>query len=231
MRLLSAILLLLSICELGLSQKTQKVEGWESKPIESWDARDVDSILKNSAWSRIVEGHKSTDSFLGTMTAPTSISYTLRSALNVRYAIIRKRQIESGFDTMSDAKKAEFTEKNRALLDCPACEKYYVIVITCDCDLLRNAGLVKGREKNIFLSNDRGERRQLANFTTNSKLGVEATFYFPRFDSKGSPLIVPGDKRFTFNFENRSEDDAAIKILERLEFDVAAISREGQVIF
>lgn len=47
----------------------------------------------------------------------------LRSALPIRQAILRLRQIKEKYDSMSDAKKAEFDEKNKALVECPACDE------------------------------------------------------------------------------------------------------------
>ncbi|HUR99266.1 MAG TPA: hypothetical protein VMZ26_14465 [Pyrinomonadaceae bacterium] len=229
--LLFSILLLMTVAG-AFGQKAQPNTSWEEKPIDSWDAEDVKTILQNSAWSNILIGKPSHSSpQLGTVVYESRAVFTLRSSLIVRYAMVRSEQLKAKFDSMDTHGKVEFGKKFKPLLDCALCEKFYIVAVWGDSDLLRQAGRVKNRAQNIYLSNEKGEKRELANFSPKNAPDSEALFFFSRFDANGKPLIGPENTTLTFNFKNESGDEPVINLLEHVQIKVRDIVREGQVIF
>src|SRR5436309_563036 len=73
---------------------------WESKPVDQWREKDVDNILHHSAWSRLLEGADADNVSFGHIEQPLFATFTLESALTVRLAALRKRQLDEKYDTM-----------------------------------------------------------------------------------------------------------------------------------
>lgn len=205
---------------------------WEDKPINEWSEEDVKDILQNSAWSKPIVGKPiHTSQQLGTMVSESRVVFTLRSALIVRYAIIRSEQLKAKYDSMDAKARAEFGKRFKPILDCTLCEKFYIIAVRGDSELLRQAGRVKNRAPNIYLSNEKGEKRELASFSPQTTPGSEALFFFNRYDSNGKPLLAPDNDALTFNIRSEPGDDTVIATLERVEIKVRDIVRENQVVF
>ena len=215
-----------------LGQKKPTNSSWEQKPIDSWNEEDVKAILETSAWSKVIVGKPTHSSRqLGTVALESRLIFTLRSSLIVRYAIVRAEQLKEKFDSMDQKAKAEFGARFKPIIDCELCEKFYIVAVRGDSELLTQAGRVKNRASNIYLANEKGEKRELAKFTPQPLRGGEALFFFNRYDANGRPLLGPENTTLTFHFRNESGDDPVVTLLERVEIKVPDIVRENQVIF
>lgn len=169
--------------------------------------------------------------------APVDFEFTvrLRSALPVREAVVRERQLDAKYDKMSEKEKAAFDAKLKGLLECPACTDNYVVTLASKSKNRPGADAVYqlfGGAKEpdlmryIFLQNERGERRPLVHFVPPRVPGQEATFFFPRFDDKGQPLLTPESKELLVNLtENQVNNITNFKI------DVSKLIVNGKVEF
>lgn len=227
----TTLLVGLSLAFYTYSQTNLKPAAWESKPIDTWNETDVADILQRSPWGQRISNRTAEPSFLGVIVQDIYATFSLRSALTVRLALIRLRQLSEKYDSMAEKQRKEFDAKYRSLRDCEQCSDYYIVAIGGDSRILKNAVIVKRRKEMIFLSNELGERRKLEKFVPQVQTGSEAVFLFPRNDEKGKPLLNADSKTLTFNFRNESNDDAVVKLVERVEIKVQDISRDGIVIF
>ena len=215
-----------------LGQEAAKSSSWEDKPINEWNEEDVKNILQNSAWSKTIVGKPvHTSPQLGTIVYNSRVIFTLRSALLVRYAVIRSEQLKAKYDSMDAKARAEFSSRFKPILDCVLCKQSYIIAVRGDSELLRQAARVKQRAPNIYLSNEMGERRELSSFSPQTIPGSEALFFFNRYDAAGKPLLTAENKVLTFNFRTEAGDDPVINLLERVNIKVSDIVRENHVIF
>ena len=207
---------------------------WETKAPGKWDRTDVNSILYSSPWGRRLEDKKALElpgGFGSVMQRPAA-AYMLRSALLVRFALVRQLQLEAKYDAMTEAAKSDFDKKNAGLLRCPQCADYYIISVRGDSPELKNATMIQGFQKSIFLSNEKGEKRILARFFPQTIPGSEALFFFPRNDEKGKALFAADNKKLRFNFAlPEIERDSPMSVMRNLEINLAEIVREGTVVF
>src|SRR5260370_4294171 len=113
------------------------------KPFPEWSKREAEAILNNSPWARQQEvrikfdkeTQKAAGSYSGVSSAAAAQSETevssqvpvdfvftlrLRSALPVRQAMVRLRQLQSDVK-MSDQERASYDARTKGLLECPAC--------------------------------------------------------------------------------------------------------------
>jgi len=141
---------------------------------------------------------------------PAPLVFRLHSGLPIRLAINRARQIGAGYDKLDDSKKAEFDQGSKSYLDCGICNDYYVISVTKFTDssgqsvdeAIFQRSTLDELKGNIWLSNDKGEKRELFQFTAPRKPGDSAYFFFPRKDSAGNVLISVENKTFAISFGN-----------------------------
>ena len=223
--------LLIGLLALSSGATAQKIS-WEEKPIGEWNEGDVSTILKNSPWGRVLAGRPSGSApQIGTIVYESNALFTLRPSVILTYGVIRAEQLKSNYASMGAKAKGEFNKRLKPLLDCPLCEKFYIVSVSGNSDLLRNSVKMKSRAPRIYLSNDRGEKRELKSFTPSASAGGEASFYFERFDANGKPLLTASDMTVTFNFLSEPNDDPVINLIQRVEIKVKDIVRENQVIF
>ena len=208
-----------------------------NKPFTKWTKTEAERILNDSPWARAqtvrIRGESKmrrvagapVDVSSGTPTVPSAalggaeapIDFTftlrLRSALRIREALVRLRQIEAGYDKMSAEKQSQFDAqpKVKGLLTCPACEQNYVLTLSAKsteapgADAVFNTfkgGRLPDLQRYVFIANNRGVRRSLIHFVPPNAPGEEAVFYFPRFDEQGQPLLMPDDTELIANFTN-----------------------------
>ena len=224
----------LILCLFAASYGQAQKAAWESKNVDKWDSSDISAILLNSAWGRSIKvGNMTSLPGFGTIQQAVGAAYNLRSAVVVRFALVRQLQIEQKYDAMDEKGKAQFDKKYRDILQCPPCTDYYIISVRGDSPELRNAAVIEDRQKQIFLSNEKGERRTLARFSPQTASpGSEALFFFKRKDDKGVPLISADNKKLMFNLAlPEIERDSPISLLKHIEINVADIVREGVVVF
>jgi hypothetical protein len=204
------------------------------KPFRQWSKSETNKVLNDSPWV-IVQEERS----FGVINSqfPNDFKFTLRlrSALPVRQAFMRMKQLEADYDKMSDADKASFDAKNKGTLECPACAQNYVVTLSSASESQRDfdwvfrtyrSATLESVQNYIFLSVDKGEKRSLIHFTPSKAIGGEAMFFFPRFDDKGNPLVTPNNKKLRFQI---SSSDGSLS--KNFEFDVAKLVINGEVVF
>jgi hypothetical protein len=237
MKIRRAILLsALALCAaLAAATSFAQTEDWQSKPYTQWTMKDVQKVLSDSPWAKTIA--RSGPTFGGQATPDKVYTLRLRSALPIRQGLLRLRQLKEDYDKMSDKKKAEFDEKNKALIECAACADNYVFALVPPSasgsqmtlpTSLKTAS-VETLKLYVQLSDDRGQRRELVHFVPPKSPGQEVVFFFPKFNEKGEPLITPASKRVVFNI-----DPAALggdSTITHFDFDVPKMIVNGQVVF
>jgi len=215
-RRLTQLLLVLSC--LTLCARGQ--DPWTNKPFAEWSKAETEKLLNDSPWAKTQEVRSG--SGLG---PPTDFKFTLRlrSALPVREALVRHKQIEAKYERMSEKDRAAFDARTKGLLDCPACADNYVLSLSSRSDNSPGWDLVfRSYEKmslallqeNVFLTNEKGERRKLVHFIPPKAAGEEAIFFFPRLDDSGKALIGPENVTLSFHLSPQNAGSAK-------NFDVA----------
>ncbi|HVF88672.1 MAG TPA: hypothetical protein VNH22_01320 [Blastocatellia bacterium] len=217
----------------GPSAPAPAQEVWAGKPYSQWTKGDTSAVLSQSPWVKTQEIRLTQ----GRANAPrdSKITLRLRSALPIRQALVRQKQLDAKYDKMNEADRAAFDAKTKGLMDCPACADNYVVTLSAKSEndpgydvvfeLLKGATLA-ALQKYVYLSNDRGERRPLIHFVAPKSGGEEAMFFFPRLDDSGKPLLAPRDKRLLFRFS-----DSNVSATVNFEFDVSKIVLNDSVIF
>jgi hypothetical protein len=87
---------------------------------------------------------------------------------------------------------------------------------------------------NMWLVNDKGERRELVQFNPPKNVSDMAVLYFARLDDKGNPFLTPGSKKFDFVFDGTflsSGNPYAPWLPRHFEFDVSKFTQDDKVIF
>ena len=200
----------------------------------SWTKKDTSRILVNSPWSKTIEWRSQPVDTrqVGTIVSPLApAKIMLRSAPPVRQAMLRSRQIDAKYDTMSAADKQAFDSKNRALIDCPACASYYVVLVASRYLSMENHTYLGDRKEFVYLSNEAGEKREMVEFSIPPGNVNEILFYFPRADGNGVPLLSASNKKLTFNFELKGLDGKSTFPFEKFDFKVADLVKDGVVLF
>jgi hypothetical protein len=190
------------------------------------------------------------DTFLGgnqrgsssrSLAAPV-VYIRLHSALPVRQGVVRLRQIAGGYDKLGEDDKKKFDAANSVMLNCPICKDYYVVTMlkamnssmgTVDDGLFQLMKLEDFKGK-VWLINDKGEKRELEQFTAARAAGDASVFYFKRLDDKGNPFLTPENKDFKFVFHNdlRNFSNAYSALIPTsFEFKVSKIIIDGKVEF
>lgn len=249
MRFITIICLILLSTASIFAQKLRPGSDWETIPIDEWTSDHVKYILEKSAWAKVIrEGRAAAIGISGapdsslqveTVSLMNDTLVLLRSSLLIRYARFRQRQLLEKYDSMNTAAKEAFNLKNGNLIQCPACENYYIVSIAGLHATLRNKSLIMGQSQSVFLSNDKGEKRILANFTPQPEHGGEALFFFPRNNDKGEPLLRADSTKLVFNFtiplmideEGFRTSGPRISMFDRMEFNSKDMVRNGKVIF
>lgn len=166
----------------------------------------------------------------------------LHSSLPVRQALVRLRQIAAGYDKMNGDDQKKFDATTATLLSCAICTDYYVITMikakdksmgAVDTGLFQTMKLEDFKGK-VWLVNDKGEKRELEQFTPSKGSGDTSIFFFKRADEKGNVLISPETKDFKFVFDRTLLDrnNPYSELLPpSFEFKVGKILVDGKVEF
>jgi hypothetical protein len=169
--------------------------------------------------------------------APVDFQFTLRlrSALPVRQALVKLKQLEAKYSQMSEKDRTAFDAKTRGLLECPACSNNYVLTLSSKSKQnpgadavfsLYKGGRLEDLQRYVYIANDRGERRTLAHFVAPKVPGDEATFFFPRFDDKGTPLLTEYTKGLVFNLS-----DNEVNAVTNFKIEASKLILNGRVEF
>jgi hypothetical protein len=235
-----------------------------SKPWTEWSKDEALSLLADSGWAKTyssIEGGARAEA--GAMARsqrdsvnrgggnPGSasrdlgnlpITIRLHSSPFVRQAMVRLQQINVKYDKMSDEEKAKFDASRKGYLECPICKDYYVVTITKYTDSSGetiNEGIfqsmtVEDMKGGVSLVNDKGESRELVQFTP-PKTGTDpAIFFFKRTDDAGNPLVGIDAKELRFVFSNEFvQRDKRYSPLypRRFEFPVSKMTISENVLF
>ena len=211
---------------------------WQETPYQQWTIADVEIVLSKSPWAltRSREQIGSPPFPRGPAFDTGRVTVRLRSAMPIRLALVRLRQIKAKYDKMSTSEKAAFDTKMKALLECPGCLENYVVTLSPPWDdrsgvpiILREMSL-KSVKRYVQLTNELGETRELVHFEPSKLDGGEAVFFFDRFNEKGVPLVDTSNKKIIVTFDYQLFH-SAIAIPMRFEFDVSQIAVNGNVLF
>jgi hypothetical protein len=178
---------------------------WVEKPYKYWTREEIIKIISDSPWAQVREVEADANRIGGN----ASVTVRLRSALPIRQALVRLRQLEARYDEMNEKQRAEFDEKLRGTLECPACNENYVITVSPPISNVRltsgvyglKAATLKLLQGKVYLINDKGEKRELVHFVAPKNDSDEAVFFFPRFDGNGNSFLSAKNERFTFVFD------------------------------
>lgn len=226
---LSKSLLLLIACLYFLTGTVTAQKSLE-KPYQKWSKEEAIKILNDSPWVKTyqsteamaaaeaqqiardqAEGNVRRAGTVGTNTraiAPKAVVVRLHSGLPVRQALIRLRQIGAGYDKWDEQKRAEFDNSAKNYIECSLCKDYYIVTMAkivspnspdVEDGLFQTMKLedLKGKVK---LLNDKGEERELFQFTPPKNAGDFAVFFFARRDDKKNELLTPQSNDFKITF-------------------------------
>src|SRR5882762_3450346 len=228
------------------------------KPFSEWSKKDAEKILSDSPWARQQEvrikfdkeTQKAAGSYSGVSSAAAAQSETevssqvpvdfvftlrLRSALPVRQAMVRLKNLETNFEKMTVEQRAAFEKQTKGLLDCPACAANYVVTLSSKSKNSPGAdavyatfkgGRLTDLQRYVYVANERGDRRTLIHFVPPRAPGDEAVFFFPRADEKGAPLLTPDDKELLINLTDNQANS-----ITNFKLDVSKLVMNGKVEF
>lgn len=233
-------------------------EVWTAKPFSQWSKKEAESILNNSPWASKQElriqfdkhTQKAAGSFSGVSSAsaaqaqtevssdvPVDFQFTLRlrSALPVRQALVRLKQLDTDLEKLSKKELAAFDAQVKGLLECPACDDNYVVTLSSKSSNSPGAdaayatfkgGQLADLQRFIYIANERGEQRRLVHFVAPRAPGEEAIFFFPRLDEKGVPLLTPESRDLLINLSDKQVNSVA-----NFKIDVSKLMMNGKIEF
>lgn len=219
---------------LGASGFVFAQNDWEKTPYQNWTKDTVKMVLNESPWVQTKDFSQPAiqTAQIGTvMMYGTPARILLRSALTVRQALLRERQLDEKYDKKSDADKKAFDAKNSALIDCPACKDYYVVTVSYAYLSMENKYYLDDKKKYVYLSNEAGNKRELVEFAVVAQRNPEIAFFFPRRNEKGEDLLTSKSTKLIFNFEPKGLDEKSVFPFKKVEFDVSKMIKDGVVIF
>jgi hypothetical protein len=203
----------------------QKV--WEKKPYQQWSLSEVIQILSDSPWAQTqIEREEGRETYF--------ITIRLRSALFVRQALVRQRQIHLNYDKFTPDDKARFDSDVKEFLECSDCSKYYIVTLGSKNDsypirVVTESSLDKLKPY-VSLTNDQGERRDLVHFIPPKSEGGEAMFVFARFDDQGKPLLTTSNKKFYFKIDEKLFEGKGPPV-KKFTFEVSKLAEQGAIVF
>ena len=261
MRFYKRVFLVVCFCSLTITVIAQRVS---EKPFQKWSEKEATNLLTDSPWVRTYQssagiaaasqaqvGREQSDQRLyrdtyggssSRIMAPIPVVMRLHSALPIRQALVRLRQIHAGYDKMDGTQRTEFDKTTAGLLNCAICQKFYVITMTRFLDSSRQSveeGVFQrfGFEQlkgNMWLLNEKGERRELVQFNPPKSASDMAVLYFSRLDDKGNPFLTAESKKFQFVFDGAFLNSAtpyAAWLPRHLEFASSKIIDMPKVVF
>jgi len=235
-------LLFIGVAIVGFCRFASAQKSWEKKPYTEWSMSEAMQVLIDSPWAQTQFEDVSINYGLPANSYEATIR--LRSALPIRQALLRQKQLLMNYEKFTAADKERFDRETSEFLECSDCPKYYIVTLGSSRLLPRsppNASVVLDivwplrnvpidvLKANVYLSNDKGDRRYLVRFITPKTEYSEAMFVFPRLDLQGKPLITQANKKFYFKIEETVFDKSVP--LKRFSFDVSRLIQHGEVVF
>jgi hypothetical protein len=218
-------------------------EFWAKKPYQQWSRKESLEILTDSPWAQtedlLKEGSAYGDSLQARLRVQNdpfpsllATSVRLRSALPVRQAFVRQRQLGIKYDKLGGADRAKFDAEVAEFLECPPCAKYYIV--TVDSAFLNSRNKTFPAEysldklrSNAYLANDSGQWRECAHVRRETQ---EILFFFRREGDDGKPLITSDNKTFAFTMTGVLSD-GKLSSESYWEFKVSKLTHKGEIIF
>ena len=255
--LLTIALLLIGLASPAFGQK------YLQKPYTEWSIDDAKKILNEAPWSNqyqsetglaassIEQGSReaadnrirgSERGNLGRGNVPAPVTIQLYSALPIRQALVRSRQIGAKYDKMNADEKAKFDASTAGLLKCPLCAEYYIVTLTkakdkserIDDGIFQTLTLENLKGK-VWLTNDKDEKLELFQFTPPKGGGESAVFFFKRKKDDGTPFFTEADKEIKFLFANElraPNNNAYSHLIPRaFDFKVSKMVVDGKLAF
>lgn len=185
---------------------------WETKGFAQWTDKECQKMLSDSPWAKDLN-------LTGTMYGGGSAAATdsqvpyvkykvqLRSAVPVRQAVVRQRQIEKQYDSLSADQKQAFDQSMESFLrgSGPEFVVVYVSFETNNRDYLRDLNrhwetqTTELLKNNVYLSVPKGEKVAITQFIPGASVSQEFQFVFPR-EVNGKELLRPTDKAIQLEF-------------------------------
>ena len=231
------------ILTLTLVQSIFSQKAWE-KDWQKWDQKDAQKVLNESPWvfsytdidiSLLTTGINKNSPSLNV--ASPYIVLRWYSALTTQKAMLRLNQISQKYDSMTEKQKLEFDEKNS--LNCGNCKNYYVLFLMQPA-APNTPNLIGQRFKslkfedlknNVYLTNDKGEKRELAQFVAPKDDTGFAVFYFERLNADKKPLIISESKKVNVIMELNSISNPIHYLQKKVEFNVQKMIINGEIDF
>jgi hypothetical protein len=218
---------------------TQAQKPWE-KAAKDWKIDDCLKITTNSPWAYTFSDlgvEMDTKTLNGKMmfgTVAPQIVLRVYSADIIRQSLARINELGSKYDQLSEPDKAKIDERNRSLRDCELCKKYYVFILMQPASADASENLVGNRMQNtkfeelkdkVYLTNDKNEKRELAQFVAPRSSKGFSVFYFERIDKNGKPLVSDETKKFSFIFNVGSLEGGIRYLMEnKVTFDLTKMT-------
>ncbi len=205
---------------------------WMQKSYKRWTKDEILKLISDSPWAQVVG-----DTDNAQVLNAAYVTVRLRSSILIRQALVRLKQIETGYDKLDADKKAEFDTTMKGTLDCPACQDNFVVTISPPIAerQLKSAvfSLVNIKfeqlKDSVYLINDKGEKRPLVFFQPAKSNDGEASFFFARLDESGAKFFTSESKTVTLVFETKGI--ANFQIPRSTKFDVTKAMIDGNVEF
>lgn len=251
----SFVVVMVAMIWLGLGRAGLAQTELTKKPFQKWTKAEAAKVLNDSPWAvtqearidlgrevrkiagaPVVDGTYLTAELGGANIAVDyRVTLRLRSAVPIRKAIVRLKQIEANYDHLSAKDREIFDAKTQGLLECPGCAQNYVITLSCkstnypgaDClyDGLRGATL-PAIKPYIHILNDRGEQRELIHFVPPKAPNEESIFFFQRMDDEDRPLLTTVNRKLIFRFSDNNS-----RAITNFEIDVSRLILDGKLEF
>ena len=233
------------------------------KPYTEWSFEEVKKLLNEAPWSNQYQSEQgliastleqsareqadnrlsgSDRGNLGRGNIPAPVIIQLYSALPIRQALVRSRQLGAKYDKMNADEKAKFDASTAGTLKCPLCTDYYIITLTktkdkserVDDGIFQTLTLENLKGK-IWLVNDKQEKLELFQFTPPKGAGESAVFFFKRKKEDGTPFFTEADKEIKFLFANElraPNSNAYSHLIPRsFDFKVSKMLVDGKLAF
>lgn len=220
---------MLALSCLALPGFAQKV--WDKKPYQQWSQHETERLFRDSPWVRLTRNDPNNpESHL--------VLLKLQSSILVRQGLVRQSQFLLKYDQLTTAEKTKFDSQAKDLLECPDCQKYYILafrIIDGEKDRKVTQALrsfpFNELKTHIFLTNDSGDRRNLSYYippySERVFVGPNALFYFNRFDEQGKSLLTIGNKELYFQIGKGLKGVPMTKVA----FRVSRLIRNGEIMF
>lgn len=254
------ILLFVWLCFFTATVFAQK--SWEKKPFREWSKEETLKTLNNSPWVQSYQSsealaaadqeqigreradtqRRATRGPVGRNITPAPVYIRLHSALPIRQAFVRLQQLEVGYDKWDEKKRLEFDAATKNILDCPLCQNYYIVTLTKAVNS-SGQGVEEGLfqtmkledlKGNVWLTNEKGEKRELVEFTPPKGGRDLAVFFFARRDDKSNSLLTEQNKELKLVFNNSflNSQNPYVGLLPRsFDFKVSRLMVDDKIEF